>query len=84
MASNYTLKWSIPAFTEIRNSEEVQSFCLEQANAIKTRAESMGSGEYSATVQAGKNRAHASVITTDAKSIRSNSKHNSLLKAMRG
>lgn len=66
----------------ILNSPEVQSELLGRAEAIKERADSMGSGEYAADVQPGRNRAHAMVKTTDAKSVRSNAKHNTLLKSL--
>lgn len=64
------------------NSPEVQDALLERANAVKARADSMGSGTYAADVRPGKNRAHAMVKTTDAKSRASNAKHNSLLKSL--
>lgn len=64
------------------NSPEVQDALLERANAIKARADSMGSGTYEADVRPGKNRAHAMVKTVDAKSRASNAKHNSLLKSL--
>lgn len=69
---------------EVMNSAGVQAFLLEQASAIRQRADSIGSGKYKADVQAGQNRAHARVSTTDIESMASNRKHNTLLKCMRG
>jgi hypothetical protein len=67
---------------EILNSSEVQGELLRRAQAIKARADSMGSGTYEADVQPGKARAHAMIKTTDALSVRSNAKHNTLLKSL--
>lgn len=66
----------------IMNSPEVQAELLRRANAIKDCADSMGSGVYEADVQPGKNRAHAMVKTTGARSRASNAKHNTLLKSL--
>lgn len=66
----------------LMNSAEVQADLLSRAEAIKGRAESFGSGSYEADVQAGRTRAHAMVKTTDARSMASNKKHNSLLKSL--
>ena len=67
---------------EILNSPEVQGELLRRAQAIKARADGMGSGTYEADVQPGRTRAHAMVKTTDALSARSNAKHNPLLKSL--
>ncbi|WP_270207992.1 hypothetical protein [Eggerthella lenta] len=67
---------------EVMNSAEVQGDLLRRAEAIRSQAESLGSGKYASDVQPGKNRAHARVKTTDAKSMASNAKHNSLLKSV--
>lgn len=64
------------------NGAEVQGELLRRAEAIKARADSVGSGTYAADVRAGKNRAHAMVKTTDAKSVKSNAKHNTLLRSL--
>ena len=78
----FKVKMNIPACDELRNSQEVQDFILERAERIKANAESIGSGKYVADVQPGKKRAHAMVKTTDAKSMASNMKHNTLLKSI--
>lgn len=70
------------AARDILNSEAVQRDLLARAERIRDHAESIGSGEYHADVQPGRNRAHAMVRTTDARSIVSNAKHNSLLKSI--
>ena len=67
---------------ELLNSVEMQEELLSRAERIRERADSVGSGTYKADVQAGKNRAHAMVKTTDIVSQNSNKKHNTLLKSM--
>ena len=66
----------------IMNSGVVQGELLNRASRICGTANSIGSGRFVADVQPGKNRAHAMVKTTDAKSRRSNAKHNTLLKSL--
>lgn len=66
---------------EILNSPEIQAELLRRANRIREAADGMGSGVYAADVKPGKSRAHAMVKTTDFKSMASNAKHNTLLKA---
>ena len=66
----------------VMNSQEVQSELLRRAEAIRDKAETLGSGSYAADVQPGRTRAHAMVKTTDARSIASNAKHNTLLKSL--
>lgn len=67
---------------EIMNSEAVQADLLDRARSIKECADRAGSGKFAADVQPGRNRAHAMVKTTDAKSIASNAKRNTLLKSL--
>jgi len=67
---------------QLMNSPAMQADLLSRATSIKARADGMGSGVYAADVQAGRNRAHAMVKTTDALSMASNAKHNTLLKAL--
>lgn len=64
------------------NASDMQAVVLERCNQVKAAANSIGSGEYKADVQAGKVRAHGRVSTTDFKSMASNRKHNTLLKAL--
>lgn len=67
---------------DLRNSDAVQYDLLRRADRICSMADGFGTGRYEADVQPGKTRAHAMVKTTDVRSIVSNRKHNSLLKAM--
>lgn len=76
------VKMSNAGARSIMNSSDVQSDLLRRAQAIKGTAESIGSASFAADVQAGRNRAHAMVKTTDAKSRRSNAKNNALLKSL--
>ncbi|MBX9035034.1 hypothetical protein [Gordonibacter massiliensis (ex Traore et al. 2017)] len=88
MARNVKVVMSPSGSRELLNSVEVQVDLLDRAQAIKKRAESVGSGEYDADVRAGANRAHAMVKTPPGKSRRaalaraSNAKHNTLLKSI--
>jgi hypothetical protein len=66
----------------ILNSRGVQQDLLRRAERIKEKANGMGNGVYAADVKEGKVRAHAMVKTTDAHSMASNKKHNSLLKSL--
>lgn len=66
----------------ILNSGAVQADLLARAERIRDRAGAVGSGSYEADVRPGRERAHAMVKTTDALSIASNAKHNSLVKSM--
>lgn len=70
------------ASVQLMNSPEIQSDLLRRVEAIRDTADSIGSGKFAADVRPGKTRAHAMVKTTDAKSIKSCQKHNTLLKAM--
>ena len=80
--AKFKVKIHISACNELRNSEEVQQYILERAERIKAKADSIGSGKYIADVQPGRTRAHGMVKTTDAKSMASNAKHNTLLKSI--
>lgn len=66
----------------VLNSSAVQAKLLVMAQSIKANADSMGSGVYDADVRVGQTRAHAMVKTTDAASMASNAKHNTLLKSL--
>lgn len=71
----------------IMNDPRVQAELLARAGRIQDAANagimSAPDGElYQATVQAGKNRARASVVTGGYASMRDNQKRNSLLKAL--
>jgi len=80
--ANVVFKMNAAGARALMNSSAMQEDLLSRANRIKRRAEGMGSGSYDADVQAGRNRAHAMVKTTDMRSIASNAKHNSLLKSI--
>ena len=80
--SKVKVRMNIPGCIALRNSEGVQADLLARAQRIKAQAETFGSGTYDADVQPGKTRAHAMVKTTDPRSMASNRKHNSLLKAI--
>lgn len=60
-------------------SEEMANICSKYAKDIATRA---GEG-YTSDVYVGKNRVNAGVSTNSVKAMRSNAKHNTLLKAMK-
>lgn len=80
--SKVRVKMNIPGCIAYRNSESVQADLLSRAKRIQTQAETFGSGRYVADVQPGRTRAHAMVKTTDARSMASNAKHNSLLRSL--
>lgn len=69
---------------QLLNSEEAQRLVLDRAKRVKAKADSYGSGTYVADVQPGRNRAHALVKTPpgDFRTMASNAKHNSLVRAM--
>lgn len=69
----------------LMNSEEVRADLLARAERIRARAGSIGSvgqSGYTADVRPGASRAHAMVKTASGHAIRSNAKHNSLLKSI--
>lgn len=69
----------------LMNSEEVRADLLARAERIRDSAGSVGTvgrSGYTADVRPGASRAHAMVKTASAHAIRSNAKHNSLLKAI--
>lgn len=69
-------------FREIMKSRPVKSLMLKSARQMKNAADSMGSGKYEADVIIGKVSAHGMVKTTDYRSMRSNAKHNTLVKSI--
>lgn len=80
--ANVKVRMNAAGARAILNSSEVQADLLRRAEAIKSRADTIGSGKFVADVQPGRNRAHAMVKTTDARSRASNAKHNTLLKSL--
>lgn len=81
MASN-EFKPNRGALRSIMQSGEIQGLVTRAANQMKASADSMGSGRYVVKSGMGKVSAHAIVGTTDIVSIKSNAKHNSLLKSI--
>lgn len=84
MARGVKVKMNAAACIALMNSSEVQQDLLTRAERIKAAADAMGSGTYEADVQPGRTRAHARVKTPagDFRTMASNRKHNSLLKAL--
>lgn len=72
------VKFRLRAFEEIRRSPDVVNELERRARAISLRA---GDG-YEASVQQGRTRARASVITTTAEARLENARRNTLLRAL--
>lgn len=73
-----TVKMNPSGARELMNSPEVQDLLLDAANRIRDAA---GRG-YEADVQAGRNRAHAMVKSTDYRSMFVQARDNRLLKSI--
>lgn len=72
---------------EFLNSSAMQSEVLEQAKMAAGRAKTGGGhdhGDYAVDVRPGKIRAHARVSTVNDEQVRSNWKHNQLVKSVGG
>lgn len=82
MASGFSYKPNRAAARKIMNSQGTQAVLNQKVQAVKAAADSMGSASYAGDVQPGKNRAHGIVYTPSLHAMRSNAKHNSLLKAL--
>lgn len=67
---------------ELLRSAEVESDIRGRLEAIQVVANSVGSGVYGLQTEIGPGRARGVVHTTDAVSIASNAKHNTLLKSL--
>lgn len=65
---------------DLLNGEGVQAFLLDKARQVEAIAES-GGGEFEATVQPGKSRARASVITSDYEARVAESENQTLSRA---
>jgi len=65
---------------ELLNSEGVQAFLQGKADAVRAGA-AAGGGEFEATVQPGKSRARASVITSDYEARKAESESQTLTRA---
>lgn len=76
--SKVRVKVHSAAARSLLNSGEVKADLGRRAGAISAAA---GEG-YQASVQAGRNRARASVITGDYQSIKDNAKNNTLLRSL--
>lgn len=67
----------------LRNSPEVQEFCLAEADKIAKVASGYSSGlKYKTDVQPGKERAHAMVKTANPKAFYTQMKHKNLSSAV--
>lgn len=77
------IRWNYSWFPEMRNSEEAQQLCMEQANRVFSQ---LGPKKmfYAADVRPGKNRCHALVKTVTLTACLDNHYHNSLAKALGG
>ena len=70
------------ARAEIMNSEGVMAAVEDLTAQAQATAESFGSASYDHDTQPGRVRCHGIVWTPSLHAIRSNAKHNSLLKAL--
>lgn len=84
MASNFKYVPKKSGFRQMFNSQEMCDLCTRTANPIARRANSMfgASGYEVSPGRPGKNRCHAIVYTGDMHSVKSNRRHNTLLKAL--
>ena len=69
------------AFPEIMNSEPVMAAIGAKTEEARRFADGVGTATYRSDVQPGRNRCHGLVWTPSLHAIRSNAKHNTLLKA---
>ncbi len=65
-------------------SEECQSLLADYGERVLNNANSVSNAQYEMTTGVGTTRANVKVRTTDIHSIKSNLKHNTLLKALGG
>lgn len=72
------------AFSELMNGRACQAVIERKAAAVQAAADGQGSATYAHNTQPGKKRCHGIVFTPSEHAIRSNAKHNSLLKALYG
>lgn len=82
--SKVELKINHSAVASLLRGSEMQSACERVAQGIATRASSIGEGQYSANVIAGRNRAHAIAFTDSLEARLDNTRNNTLLKSMEG
>lgn len=77
------MDWN-PSFpSELMNSYEVMDVINDETIQVKRRADGIGSATYGIRLASrGKNRCHAFVYTDNIRAIRSNAKHNTLVKAL--
>ena len=69
-------------FRDILNGGEITSVISGLTDQATRYANSVGTGEYEGDTMPGKVSVHGMVKTTDYKSIVSNAKHNTLVKAL--
>lgn len=77
-------KPSAAAKRKILNSPACVAMVDQHAQRVKAAADAMGGATYAADTRPGRVRAHGIVYTPSEHAIRSNAKHNTLLKALYG
>lgn len=84
MGDEIEIKLNKSGFRSVMSSGEMQSLMLQSAQQMEKAAEAMSPNgvDYMSNVQVGKVSAHGLVGTTDAHSMKSNAKRNSLRKAI--
>lgn len=82
--SKAELKINHAAVSSLLKGSEMQAACQRVAQGIADRANSIGEGQYSANVIAGRNRAHAIAFTNSLDARLDNTRNNTLLKSMGG
>lgn len=79
------IMWNFAAFRQIRTMAETQKLVDDSANKVKGKAQSVSPGrEYEVSSRVGTNRVRSIVYPKGPAAIRSNQKHNSLLKGLGG
>lgn len=72
------------AMQQYLNGGSTQALIEQKAARVQVSADAMGSASYRHDTRPGKARCHGIVYTPSEHAIRSNRKHNSLLKALYG
>lgn len=81
--TNVRMDWNPSFARDVMNSYEVMDVIDKKAIEVKRRADGIGSATYGIRLASrGKNRCHAFVYTDNIRAIRSNAKHNTLVKAL--
>lgn len=80
--ATYKLKWNLKAFSEMRNFNTIQGYCLKAAkNGLQATGVSSHS-DFACDVRPGKKRCHAMIKTTSYEGMRLDHQDNVLLKAL--